>query len=140
MSLNQFSNNASLTSSRDEPLTANFVYTMSESQNPIANALPKFVVPQPSPVTPLEQIDCMSMVGDFGYTVTNFAEKPFDALISPNQNQADSTCAFVKGSVNRYTPSHIEEEERSETLYLPNFHAALRADEEMSAAARSPMY
>ena len=140
MSLSQFSNQASVISSRDEPLTANFHYSIAEPQNAIANALPKFVVPQPSPVTPFEQLDSMSMVGDFGYTVTNFAEKPFDALISPNQYQGDSTCAFVKGSVNRYTPSNAEEEERSETLYLPNFHEALRADEEASAAAHSTMF
>ena len=84
MSLDRFSNQAYSSSSRDEHPTATFHLGMYDTQNLHVSVLPKFSVPQPSPATPFELVDCMSMIGDFGYTVNNFAEKPFTALISPN--------------------------------------------------------
>ena len=84
-------------------------------------------LPHASPVTP-----CENAMGDFGYTVNTFAEKP-SAFRSPKQNPTDSTCAFNKtASTNTITPSNLLEDP-SPILKLPNYHEALRADEEMSS-------
>ena len=127
MSLNRFPRQPFMALSRDEPhLTdlSNYVY-----DTQMINVIPKLSIPSlphASPVTPYEA------VGDFGFTVNNFAEKP-SAFRSPKQNPTDSTCAFNKtASTNTITPSNLLED-YSPILRLPNFHEALRADEEMSS-------
>ena len=90
------SNLASLSSSRDdEAPTAAFYLGRSEMDSEIIRILPKFSVPQPSPATPFDP-ESMRNYGGFEYTVTNFAGKSLRALISPNQQQTDSTRCGVE--------------------------------------------
>lgn len=132
MSLNRYSAQASFTHSRADPNINCHELHMYDTQNQILDVIPKLSVPSrnhASPTTPFEIVDC---VGDFGYTVNNFAEKP-QAFRSPKQNPTDSTCAFNKtASTNTITPSNLLED-CSPVLKLPNFHEALRADEELSS-------
>ena len=113
--------------SRVEPHLMDLSHLVYDTQ--MIDVIPKLSIPSlphASPVTPFEA------VGDFGFTVNNFAEKP-SAFRSPKQNPTDSTCAFNKtASTNTITPSNLLED-FSPILRLPNFHEALRADEEMSS-------
>ena len=129
MDLNRFPRQTSMAQSRVEPHFTDLDHSVYDTQNQMIDVIPKLTnpsLPHASPVTPFENV-----MGDFGYTVNNFAEKP-SAFRSPKQNPTDSTCAFNKtASTNTITPSNLEV--CSPILRLPNFHEALRADEEKSS-------